>query len=68
LRRSIEDKPMCTIIDYRPINMRNIELLISNQNDTELYSQLFNDINIFDYNDENIWNFIQIKKILIQTI
>ena len=49
---------MSTIIDYRPINTRNIDPVISHENnETHVYSQLFNDFNIFDYIDENIYEF-----------
>ena len=61
LRSSRNDKPMCTIIDYVSINDR----LIENTNETylkivkpmELYPHLFNDIDVFNQSDANLWKF-----------
>jgi hypothetical protein len=59
-RNSKKDKPMCTIIDYVPVdkrlkkfnntNLKSIDPLI-------LFSHLYKDINVFDDDDVNIWKF-----------
>ena len=60
IRNNKEDKPMCTIRDYIPINdriknfdktyLKSVEPLV-------LYSHLYKDVHIYDDNDSNIWKF-----------
>ena len=61
LRKSSNDKPMCTIIDFLSINDRVLE----NVNETyfktikpiDLYPHLFHEVDVFNQNDSNLWKF-----------
>ena len=61
LRNSKKDFPMCTIIDYIPIKDRKFkhsnESILKSIEPLSLYSHLFNDINVFDKYDKNMWKF-----------
>ena len=61
LRNYKNDYPMCTILDYIPIKDRKYQF--TNESSLKLiepltlYTHLFNDINVFDKNDQNLWKF-----------
>ena len=54
IRKTKTDSSMCIIVDYKSIFERDINSLRSSES---IYSILFNDIDIFDKNDDSIWKF-----------
>ena len=65
IRNSKEDKPMCTIIDYVPIDKRIQKFnntYLKSIDPLVLFSHLYKDVNVFDNDDVNIWKFHAILK------
>jgi hypothetical protein len=65
MRNSKEDKPMCTIIRYIPINKRRKKYNVAYLKSIDplvLFSHLYKDVNVFDDDDVNIWKFHAILK------
>ena len=57
LRKLPEDKPMCTLIDFVPLDKRKVTGEKSFKTPEELYAYLLKDVNIFEDNLNNLSTF-----------
>ena len=58
LRKTREDKPMCTIIDYISIKDRvNVKKFDKDLSVNKIYKELFKETDVFDEDEKNFWKF-----------